>query len=870
MTYSRFYLCDLQLHTPGDPQQSYGDWGGRDPNPQFARKLIETCKEKGLAGFAVTDHNRVDWYPCLKEEGDANGVFVFPGVEVSVNRCHLLVIWDPTDDGFQLAKDFLSTCWEPGASRYARNGDPNPVTKGQVLDVALRALEHRGIVLAPHSTSKDMGFFGKGICTNRTKVIRKQVIAGFDVVGNKRHQVLRSPATDFGEQPTSWFVSGDTRSFESVGERACYFKMGPTPDLEGLRQAFLMPETRIRFPASLRDEWKDVSGVKFLEDPHPSWPRFSSVRIAGGFHNELNTSLAPGLNAIIGGKGTGKSALIEILRYGIESHPPASRDLVDNRKRNFSANAEVRIGVVDNEGQGYEAVRVGDESKAQLMYDGEDTNVDVGRRFQAKVFGQRELQQLGDESSILRDFVLSTCGEDWSKVANEELQLRADLLDHRTEIEQLEKVLQGMESTESDLADFREKLDQAKKSGADQLLVDAKSLNGDNLEARKAFEWPNRIEGLVEAVRQELPPPRAPLRDELPKEIEEVLEDLSQEVDSATQHLKKCVSNAQQRLAGMKTRWDNHVSAAQKTLAAALADVGVADGAELAKIQSRVTEMELSQKSLPEKRKEMNRLMEWRRQTLERVAEVGRKKSGLVEQAAKRLSERLAGRVRLIVRPLADRSPVVDWFKRALAGDNVASTQIGRIAEHPVGQIADAVLGGAQELMKLGCSSSTATKVVNKLDGSLLRELEELESHDAISAEVNLGSEETVVWRPVESVSPGQRATALLALVLLSGSEPLIIDQPEDDLDNQHIYEDVVSVLSDVCQSRQVIIATHNANIPVLGDAELVIALGADAERSYVEAVGGFENQKVAMHARRVLEGGEDAFDARQRRYRGG
>ena len=75
-------------------------------------------------------------------------------------------------------------------------------------------------------------------------------------------------------------------------------------------------------------------------------------------------------------------------------------------------------------------------------------------------------------------------------------------------------------------------------------------------------------------------------------------------------------------------------------------------------------------------------------------------------------------------------------------------------------------------------------------------------------------------------------------------------------------------MLAEVCQTRQVIVATHNANIPVLGDAELLVALDADAQRARVEAIGGFEDVEVAAHARRVLEGGEAAFNARQRRYR--
>jgi hypothetical protein len=180
---------------------------------------------------------------------------------------------------------------------------------------------------------------------------------------------------------------------------------------------------------------------------------------------------------------------------------------------------------------------------------------------------------------------------------------------------------------------------------------------------------------------------------------------------------------------------------------------------------------------------------------------------------------------------------------------------------------AQALRQNAAAVTALGVAPAVATKLIERFDSKKLREFEELATPDRISAEVNLGTPGAETWKPVTGVSPGQRATALLALVLLSSDEPLIIDQPEDDLDNQHIYEDIVRVLADVCQNRQVIVATHNANIPVLGDAELLVALDADAQRSRVEALGGFEDAAVASYARRVLEGGEDAFRARQRRY---
>lgn len=98
--------------------------------------------------------------------------------------------------------------------------------------------------------------------------------------------------------------------------------------------------------------------------------------------------------------------------------------------------------------------------------------------------------------------------------------------------------------------------------------------------------------------------------------------------------------------------------------------------------------------------------------------------------------------------------------------------------------------------------------------------------------EINLGTSSAEDWRPVQDISPGQRATALLALALAGGSDPLIIDQPEDDLDNRYIFEEVVQVLARVCETRQVIVATHNANITVPRAHTDYVAVGASYGKS--------------------------------------
>ena len=121
-------------------------------------------------------------------------------------------------------------------------------------------------------------------------------------------------------------------------------------------------------------------------------------------------------------------------------------------------------------------------------------------------------------------------------------------------------------------------------------------------------------------------------------------------------------------------------------------------------------------------------------------------------------------------------------------------------------------------------------------------------------------------WKPLTQGSPGQQTAALLAFVLGYGSQPIILDQPEDDLDNTLIYELLVSQLRETKTKRQVIVVTHNPNIVVHGDAEFVLSLEAVASQSRIVCQGGLQEQKVRDEICRVMEGGREAFESRYQR----
>ena len=118
----------------------------------------------------------------------------------------------------------------------------------------------------------------------------------------------------------------------------------------------------------------------------------------------------------------------------------------------------------------------------------------------------------------------------------------------------------------------------------------------------------------------------------------------------------------------------------------------------------------------------------------------------------------------------------------------------------------------------------------------------------------------------IEQGSPGQKTTALLAFILSYGNEPLLLDQPEDDLDNELIYNLIVKQLRKIKSKRQVIVITHNANIVVNGDAEMVFPLKVAGGETHVRRAASIQEKEVREAICDILEGGKQALEQRYRR----
>jgi ATPase subunit of ABC transporter with duplicated ATPase domains len=139
---------------------------------------------------------------------------------------------------------------------------------------------------------------------------------------------------------------------------------------------------------------------------------------------------------------------------------------------------------------------------------------------------------------------------------------------------------------------------------------------------------------------------------------------------------------------------------------------------------------------------------------------------------------------------------------------------------------------------------------------------------DRIAIELNIATQGQPHFKDASDLSRGQKCTALLPILLARRDNPLIIDQPEDNLDNHFIFETVVNAVQRMKKRRQMIFITHNANIPVLAEAELVLVMNSDGRVGAIEKRGTVDECREQIID--LLEGGREAFALRSRRYAAG
>jgi hypothetical protein len=206
--------------------------------------------------------------------------------------------------------------------------------------------------------------------------------------------------------------------------------------------------------------------------------------------------------------------------------------------------------------------------------------------------------------------------------------------------------------------------------------------------------------------------------------------------------------------------------------------------------------------------------------------------------------------------PYGDVPSRIGSLIEAMRADVDATAERGRALDQGESRVA-ALVDGSQ-------LTRNFFNALIRRDRVRLDEMERFLPEDLVVAKVRAADGD---FKTIETGSVGEKSTAILSLLLSAGDQPIVIDQPEDDLDNQYVYNVVVDLLRRRKFSRQVIIATHNPNIPVNGDAELIVALGVKDQRGVVLGAGSIDRPQTKDLVSVIMEGSAEAFRLRHERY---
>jgi len=263
---------------------------------------------------------------------------------------------------------------------------------------------------------------------------------------------------------------------------------------------------------------------------------------------------------------------------------------------------------------------------------------------------------------------------------------------------------------------------------------------------------------------------------------------------------------------------------------------------------------------------ELTELRRQRHQLHQRLSELEEQRFNIRESVAGRINAQLAPAIRVNLVQYGDRTLFRQFLEKSLKGHRIHHGVVaGKLADHfwpseLARLVAEEDVDTLVDRGELRCEQ--AERAVAALShAETLAELETVELLD--QPEIALCDGET--YKDCAMLSTGQKCTAILPILLMDSDRPLLVDQPEDNLDNRFVFEAVVDSIRKIKVTRQLIFVTHNPNIPVLGDAERVFVLDSDGARARMAGVGSVDECKNQIVT--LLEGGEEAFRQRRARY---
>jgi DNA repair exonuclease SbcCD ATPase subunit len=614
------------------------------------------------------------------------------------------------------------------------------------------------------------------------------------------------------------------------------------------------------------------------------------IEISGGFLPGLSVSVPQGLTCIIGARGSGKSTLAEAVRFALCGLSSAPKPCVELIQANLAGGALVTITAVADGSNRYTVKRGLKQNPVLLTVDGRAINtvdLDRGTFLPLDAYSSLEIEAIADEvlgekrrnlldelrSEQMLAIQLSLAESTRALEANaDRIRTAQRTIDDLTEqIEELGDVRARLSavapSDRESGADFgqlsrQQQLNQREIAKLDSAERDLKKL-GQGLEQLRGEAQSVFAARLVEELSANADTLR-PYDDRLAASLGPVEKNLAA-INTRIREAQGAVAQARQSITQIHT---NH--AGELTKLTALNQAAGEQARMRASLEQQVAGLEALERQRAELKGELKTLLEKRKSLKSDHILMRDQISTMRDEVASELQHEAGERVRIRVMRNADFLAYQEMLVEGLKGARVRSQNeiIATLMQLRPEQLAQLIqsndLESFEEVTHFGAERSR--KILDSFRESVdPLALEVTAIEDRIGIELNVSSGGRPHFKDASDLSRGQKCTALLPILLARRDNPLIIDQPEDNLDNHFIFETVVNAVRRLKKRRQMIFITHNANIPVLAEAELVLVMNSDGRVGIIEKFGTVDECREQIID--LLEGGREAFELRSKRY---
>ena len=922
---SRWWKFDFHTHTPAS-----ADYGkGADQ-----ASLRRITPEDWLLGFmragvdcvAVTDHNSGAWIDRLQSalsnleeerHDEFRPLYLFPGVEVTANgNIHVLAVFDINKDSSDIDKLLGDVGYRgaPGSSDRAAEeasiGVVEAIRKAGAIPVLAHVDGPSGAWQLPGNTLGPLldtdGLFAIEVVdrdSDRPGVYIQRGLSWAEVLGSDSHH----PAGGTGDR--------------FPGSHYTWVKMAE-PSLEGLRLALLDGEG---------------FSIRRSDSPEPFSPQslpthhIESIEIADarfmGRGQSTKLSFSPWLNALVGGRGTGKSTVVHALRLSarrerdVEKLDERSRPrLTFERFNRVPSTRKDEGGLTSSTRTEWTVMRDGSRHRVHWRRDGTGTVVEddsgdhdwapspnqtvTPRRFPIRIFSQGEIAELaGDNQAALLRVIDDAAGV--SVLRGKFDAARDAYLASRARIRELDGKLKGLDDLQVELQDVERKLQRFEEAGHTAVLTDYRRRTRQRRETERQFDLAETAartldDAAIALQPEDLPPGLFDVESETDTHVTTTIAALgdavrtaAQEVEAVAQRLRESAQT--HRVTLNSSAWQTAVEEAvtrYDNLVESLQAEGVTDPDEYGRLVQDRQRLEGERKLLESQRDERAELVT---QSMKRFGEVVQARRAISDARDEFLSTALAQNdfVLIEILPYGNDPVVMERSLRdALNDEQHFQNDIlvmegdqpsrGCIAQLLVDLPSDSArrrveferrLRDFRRRVQSAClgEGDFGGFFNNYLERQFERSPDFLDKllawvpEDGLSVQYSRKGDGKD-FQPIAQASAGQRSAAMLAFLLAHGDEPLVLDQPEDDLDNHLIYDLVVRQIRENKLRRQIIVVTHNPNIVVNGDAEMLHALDFRGGQCVVAELGSLQDHDMREEICRVMEGGREAFERRYRR----